>query len=161
KNEPGRDSWEDPQHTVTIGRPFAVGRVHVTRDQFAAFANETGDVASTTCDKHAGTRDGSWRDPGFSQEGSHPVVCVSWNDAKAYVDWIAKKTGKPYRLLSEAEFEYAARGRTSPGTYPRFWFGDDEGDLCKYGNFWDRQAGNSGACNDGYDRTSPAGHYQP
>jgi formylglycine-generating enzyme required for sulfatase activity len=54
--------------------------------------------------------DRSWRNPGFVQEGSHSVVCVNWDDAKAYVDWIAKKTGKPYRLLSEAEWEYAARG---------------------------------------------------
>jgi formylglycine-generating enzyme required for sulfatase activity len=91
------------------------------------------------------------------------VVCVTWDDAKAYADWLAKKTGKPYRLLSEAEWEYAARGRTSPGAYPRFWFGDDEGDLCRYGNGRDQAAGTGGAapCNDGYQYTSPAGHYEP
>jgi hypothetical protein len=78
------------------------------------------------------------------------------------VDWLAKKTGKPYRLLSEAEWEYAARGRTSPGAYPRFWFGNDEKDLCRYGNFADQKYGVSDApCNDGYDHTSPAGHYAP
>jgi formylglycine-generating enzyme required for sulfatase activity len=80
---------------------------------------------------------------------------VSWDDAKAYVTWLAKKTGKPYRLLSEAEWEYAARGRTSPGTYPRFWFGNDEKEICRYGN-----SGTS-TCDDGYKYTSPAGHYAP
>jgi formylglycine-generating enzyme required for sulfatase activity len=103
--------------------------------------------------------DRSWHNPGFAQGGTHPVVCVSFDDATAYIAWVAKKTGKLYRLLSEAEFEYAARGRTAPGVYPRFWFGDDEKELCRYGNFLDQKAGNSSACNDGYDRTSPVGHY--
>jgi formylglycine-generating enzyme required for sulfatase activity len=87
---------------------------------------------------------------------------VSWDDAKAYADWMANETGKPYRLLSEAEFEYAARGQTSPGVYPRFWFGDDEKDLCRHGNGYDRGAGwKKAPCSDGYHYTSPAGHYQP
>jgi formylglycine-generating enzyme required for sulfatase activity len=153
EGEKGRDSDEGPQHVVTIPRPFAVGKFHVTVDQFGVFARETGFTAHSGC---------NWRSPGFTQEGSHPVVCVSWDDANAYANWLAKKTGKPYRLPSEAEWEYAARGRTSPGAYPRFWFGDDEKDLCRYGNFHDQKAGNSGApCNDGYDYTSPVGHYQP
>jgi formylglycine-generating enzyme required for sulfatase activity len=147
KDEWNRNSDEDPQHVVRIRQPFAVGKLHVTRDQFAAFANETR-FAAPGCD---------WRNPGFAQEGSHPVVCVNWDDANAYANWLAKKTGKPYRLLSEAEWEYAARGRTSPGSYPRFWFGDNGNDLCWYGNF----VGSDAGCNDGYDRTSPAGHYAP
>jgi formylglycine-generating enzyme required for sulfatase activity len=163
RGEKNRKSDEGPRHVVTIGRPFAVGKFHVTVDQFAVFAQETGFSAHRWCD---------WRSPPFfaqenslphpAQEGSHPVVCVNWDDVKAYVDWIAKKTGKPYRLLSEAEWEYAARGRTSPGTYPRFWFGDDERDLCGYVNFWDQTLGNAEApCNDGYEGTSPAGHFAP
>jgi formylglycine-generating enzyme required for sulfatase activity len=77
-------------------------------------------------------------------------------------DWLARKTGKPYRLLSEAEWEYAARGRTQPGIHPRFWFGEDEKDLCRYGNFMDQKAGyKSAPCDDGYANTSPAGHYKP
>jgi formylglycine-generating enzyme required for sulfatase activity len=139
-----------------------VGKFHVTRDQFAAFVNETGYSPNARCFKYpSGGTDGSWRDPGFEQTGQHPVVCVSGGDIKAYVEWMARKTGKPYRLLSEAEWEYAARARTSPGAYPRFWFGSDEKDLCRYGNFLDRKAGNSSACDDGYDHTSPAGHYKP
>jgi formylglycine-generating enzyme required for sulfatase activity len=158
--EKGHTPSEGPEHVVTIGKRFAVGKLHVTVDQFAAFVQATGHQDSK-CHNGEGFS-GSWRDPGFAQEGSHPVVCVSWDDAKAYVDWMAKKTGKPYRLLSEAEWEYAARGRTSPGAYPRFWFGEDEEDLCRYGNFKDRKAGKGDApCDDGYANTSPSGHYQP
>jgi formylglycine-generating enzyme required for sulfatase activity len=91
---------------------------------------------------------------------------VTWDEANAYAARAAKRTGKPYRLLTEAESEYAARGRTSPGIYPRFWFGDDKNELCRYGNFGDTWLGKKddpwvSSCNDGYDRTSPAGHYAP
>jgi formylglycine-generating enzyme required for sulfatase activity len=173
KTEPGRYDDEEPQHTVKIDKPFAVGRLHVTRGQFAAFVEATHYDAGSKCyafdNGQWGERsDRSWRNPGFAQEDSHPAVCLNWNDAKAYVDWLAKKTGKAYRLLSEAEWEYAARARTTPGAYPRFWFGNDEKDLCKYGNGADQQAHSSieGAkgwtvapCNDGYAYTSPAGHF--
>jgi formylglycine-generating enzyme required for sulfatase activity len=168
EKEEGRWNDEGPQHVVTIGEAFAAGKWHVTVDQFAAFVRETG-YASTKCYKWPSlNRDGSWRDPGFAQEGSHPVVCVSWDDANAYVEWVAKTTGKPYRLLSEAEFEYAARGQTSPGAYKRFWFGNDEKEFCQNGNGADQKARDSIAaaknwtiapCNDGYAYTSPAGHY--
>jgi formylglycine-generating enzyme required for sulfatase activity len=151
-DEKDRFPDEGPQHVVTIARSFAAGRVHVTRDQYAAFVAEMQYEPGRRC---------SWRNPGFVQEGSHPVVCVSWDDARTYANWLAKKTGKPYRLLSEAEWEYVARGQTSPGTYPRFWFGDDEKDLCRYGNFLDQTWSAAAPCNDGYARTSPAGHCQP
>jgi formylglycine-generating enzyme required for sulfatase activity len=147
--EKDRDKAEGPQHVVTIGRPLAVGKFHVTRDEFAVFARETGGglAADSGCD---------WRSPpGFTQEGSHPVICVSWEDAKAYANWLTKKTKKPYRLLSEAEWEYAARGWTSPGAYPRFWFGNDEGEICRFGN------SDTSACDDGYRYTSPVGNYAP
>ncbi len=162
---------ERPQHVVTISKPFAVGRMHVTVDQFATFVRETGYDAGGWCfDASSPHADHSWRNPGFAQESSHPAVCLSWNNARAYVDWLAKKTGKPYRMLTEAEWEYAARGRTSPGDYPRFSFGDDENELCRYGNGADQNAwysikGIEGApvapCNDGYTYTSPVGHYEP
>jgi formylglycine-generating enzyme required for sulfatase activity len=162
-SEKDRYDDEGPQHIVTINKPFAVGKLHVTVEQFAEFVRETRHEASEKCFKWPSfILRGSWRDPGFAQNGSHPVVCVSWDDANAYANWLAKKTGKPYRLLSESEWEYAARGRTTPGAYLRFWFGDDEKDLCRYGNFADQKSGRKDApCNDGYERTSPAGHYAP
>jgi formylglycine-generating enzyme required for sulfatase activity len=157
-DEPGGVPTEIPQHVVSIRRSFAVGKFHVTVDQFGAFVRETGYDAKSRC---------SWRNPGFAQDGSHPVVCMSWDDAKAYVDWLAQKTGKPYRLLSEAEFEYAARGQTSPGGHRLFWFGDNQKDLCRYGNSADQKASNIvhtsdlAPCDDGYAYTSPAGSYLP
>jgi formylglycine-generating enzyme required for sulfatase activity len=166
---------EGPQQMVTFAKPFAVGRVHVTVDQYAAFVGETGYYPWNACEKWPGSREhnGSWRDPGFAQEGSHPVVCVSWDDAKAYAEWMSKKTGKPYRLLKEEEFEYAARGRASPGAYSRFWFGDNDRDICRYANSFDQKAqatwtiyqswrpASLAPCNDGYAYTSPAGRYEP
>jgi formylglycine-generating enzyme required for sulfatase activity len=163
QNEKDRRSDEGPQHTVMIGRAFAAGRFHVTHGQFAAFVQKTGYLTSGTC-LFAEDKDmrAYWRGLGLAQDGSHPAVCVGFDDAKAYVDWVAKETGKPYRLLSESEWEYAARGQTSPGAYPRFWFGNDEKVLCRYGNFLDRQGGWKDApCDDGYKDTSPVGHYEP
>jgi hypothetical protein len=108
--EKDRDKDEGPQHVVTISRPFAVGRLDVTVNQFRVFATETQYSAHSGCD---------WRNPRFKQDSSHPVVCISWDDASAYTNWLAQKTGRPYRLLSEAEWEYAARAETSTP----FWWG--------------------------------------
>ena len=101
-SEKDRSSAEGPQHEVTIRQPFAAGQLHVTVDEYSAYVQETGYEASSTCltfedGKYEARAGRSWRNPGFAQDGSHPVVCVSWDDARAYVDWIAKKTRKPYR----------------------------------------------------------------
>src|SRR5262245_11770224 len=101
KNEPHRVDIEGPQHRVNFAKPFAVGKFEVTVDEFKAFANETGHDTISDCreDGLNGRRNLSWRDPGFPQSGAHPVTCLSWDDAKAYVLWLAKKTSAPYRLL--------------------------------------------------------------
>src|SRR5258708_7740553 len=134
ESEKDRRKDEGPQHRVTIGKPFAVGKFHVTVDQFAAFVAETGYDAGSKCrtfeDGKVEERSGrSWRNPGFAQSGSHPAVCLSLNDAKAYTDWLARKTGKTYRLLTEAEGEHAARARIEPAACLRYSFGADENDL--------------------------------
>jgi formylglycine-generating enzyme required for sulfatase activity len=124
EREPERYAQEGPQHRVKIGRPFALGKLKVTRDQFDAFVRETnysiGDSCYTIESGQVEERVGrSFRNPGFVQENNHPAVCVNWDDAKAYVAWLTKKTGKNYRLPSESEWEYAARA----GTTTPFWWG--------------------------------------
>jgi formylglycine-generating enzyme required for sulfatase activity len=122
--EEGRFDDEGPQVNVTIASPFAVSRYAVTRGEFSAFVNEKGLDMSGGAFVWNGKQwkqdpKRSWRDPGFAQDDSHPVVCVNWHDAEAYTKWLSEKTGKPYRLLSEAEWEYAARA----GTQTPFWWG--------------------------------------
>ncbi|MFZ4806322.1 MAG: SUMF1/EgtB/PvdO family nonheme iron enzyme [Hyphomicrobiaceae bacterium] len=103
-SEPQRGSDEGPQRRVTLAKPFGVGKFEVT------FAEWDACVAASGC-KHKPETD--WG------RGRQPVMRVSWDDAKEYVAWLSRKAGKPYRLLSEAEWEYAARA----GTTPPFWWG--------------------------------------
>jgi len=124
EDEPERFSNEGPQHRVKIAHSFAVGKLKVTRDEFATFVNEMsysgGDRCFTLEDGKAEERnERSFRNPGFAQDGKHPAVCINWDDANAYVAWLSKKTGKLYRLLSESEWEYVARA----GTKTPFWWG--------------------------------------
>jgi formylglycine-generating enzyme required for sulfatase activity len=97
---------------VSIKTPYAAGRYEVSRDQFAAFVEDAKYQSSSGC--VVGGRQSlgaNWQQPGFEQAGNHPVVCVAWRDAKAYVAWLSTKTNKKYRLLSESEWEYMARAK--------------------------------------------------
>lgn len=116
--EPGRTLDEFPQHTVTIARAFAVGKYEITRGEFAAFVREMIYDAKGGCQVKAGLNwkldpQRSWRSPGFPQNDRHPVVCVNAEDIRSYVLWLNRVTGKSYRLLSEAEWEYVARAGTT------------------------------------------------
>ena len=116
--DPAAASGESPQHMVSV-RAFGAGQGAVSRAQFAAFAKaksyqtdaeRLGGCFVSTGDKWDFQAQASWRKPGIAQGDSHPAVCITWNDAQAYVDWLRELTRQNYRLLSEAEREYAARG---------------------------------------------------
>ena len=99
EHERGRGKDEGPQRKVVIQQPFAVGKFEVTFAQWEAC------VAERACKHEPG-------DEGWGR-GRRPVINVSWDDAVQYAAWLSQKTGKAYRLLTEAEWEYAARGTTS------------------------------------------------
>jgi formylglycine-generating enzyme required for sulfatase activity len=151
---------EAPPHVVTIARPFAVSQFVVTNDEYAVF----------------------WRqrtDPGIhylfgchffevqrvkGDDRRNPATCLSWADAVGYAAWLAARTGEKYRLLSEAEWEYAARGGT---TTPYFW-GTRPERACAYANVADESAKpvytameHTVACNDGYPGYAPVGRFRP
>lgn len=106
EDEPERVSTESPQHEVRISNPFAVSRCAITFGEWDAYVSETGGTAYKPEDEGWG-------------RARHPVINVNWDDAGAYAAWLSDKSGKPYRLLTEAEWEYAARADT---TGP-FWWG--------------------------------------
>ncbi len=104
-DEPGRDPYEGPQREVAVSS-FAISAHEVTFDQWAA------------CVEDDGCRGYEPRDAGFGV-GAQPVLSISWNDARAYVEWLSAKTERAYRLPTEAEWEYAARG----GARTPYWWG--------------------------------------
>jgi formylglycine-generating enzyme required for sulfatase activity/uncharacterized caspase-like protein len=109
-------SSEGPQHQITIARPFAAGKFAVTFDEWDACVDDGG------CNGYRPSDQGWGR-------GSRPVVNVNWDDARAYVMWLSRKTGKGYRLLSEAEWEYIARATT---TTPYWWGSSFSTDQANY-----------------------------
>lgn len=121
---------EKPVHRVCLS-DFGIGRHAVTRGQFGKFVADTG--YQTTAERSNGCYawngskwgkelDANWKSPGFPQDDSHPVVCVSWNDADAFAQWLSRKSDRRYRLPTEAEWEFAAR---SGGKRQKFAGGDD------------------------------------
>lgn len=170
RSESGSGENERPKHEVKLAKGFAVGRFEVTRAQFAAFVADSGYKIDSACYvwQHSSTWENqqgrNWRDPGFRQSDDHPVVCVSWKDAQAYLAWLGRKTGKAYRLPSEPEWEYIARGSTKTS---RYW-GDDLSLACEYANVHDKETQSDHRfdwephdCKDGYSETAPVGKFKP
>jgi formylglycine-generating enzyme required for sulfatase activity len=164
----GGFSTERPVHRVTIPEAFAVGRYEVTVGQFREFADETSYRTEGGCHLWTGVAweidsSKSWQDPGFNQSDQHPVGCMNWDDAEAYAIWLARKAGQSYRLLSEAEWEYAQRA----GAATLWSHGNDETGICRYGNIRDdtyrsNTDDTAGAqCDDGSITKAPVGSYQP
>ncbi len=133
ESEPRRSADEGPRHEVTIAKPFAVSKFEVT------FAEWDACVAAAACSRAADR----WG------RGQMPVINVSWDDAKQYVGRLSRLTGKEYRLLTEAEWEYAARA----GAMTRYSWGDDPG----------KDNANCGRCGSQWDgnQTAPVGSFKP
>jgi formylglycine-generating enzyme required for sulfatase activity len=169
---------EKPVHKVTITKSFYLGKYEVTIEQFRQFVEATGYV--TDAEKGTGfqgafgwNRDTmdfkmnekySWRNTGFTQSDTHPVVNVSWNDAMEFCKWLSSKESKNYRLPTEAEWEYACRA----GSTTRYSHGDDSEGLAKIGNVADAafesqfpELKGLVKASDGFTYTSPAGSFLP
>ncbi|MEQ1753392.1 MAG: formylglycine-generating enzyme family protein [Micropepsaceae bacterium] len=164
---------EKPQHVVEV-KQFSISVTEVTRDQFEAFVRDTARKVEGPCwhykmseNTFVSFSSNDWRNPGFVQEGTHPVVCVNWNDATAYVHWLSQRSAKQYRLLTEAEWEYAAQA----GAATRQYWGTDYASACRYANINDRSRAAADhleirpiwlfPCTDGFINTAPVAHYEP
>jgi formylglycine-generating enzyme required for sulfatase activity len=159
-----------PGGRVTMGggvaiQPFALARTEITRGEFARFVAATGRPMAKGCWYWAvvwlndAARD--WKAPGFAQTDAHPAVCVSWRDAAAYADWLSARSGKRFRLPTEAEWQYASGG---DGALP---WGANEAQACRFDNLHDASGyktyGNFAVshfdCDDGAPATAPVGSY--
>ena len=171
--EPER--YEGPVRRVRIGYAFAVGRTEVTNAQYRRFIEASGHPTTDAgCDiPPPGQRapvpvpGTTWRDPGYGRpiRDDEPVACVRWSDAVAYVNWLAGVTGQRYRLLTEAEWEYAARA----GTTGRHVWGEDVAAACRQANIYDQSASRAtpqgdkraAPCDDGFPGVAPVGSFAP
>jgi len=165
-SDDNRNDNELPAHEVTL-KPFALMTAEVTRDQFAAFVKATDRDMSGGCYLADGG-DGKWDDNAdymhvdFQQKGNEPVICVSWGDATDYADWLSDKTGKHYRLVTEAEFEYASRA----GKKTIWAWGDGNVEsACRFANTMDQSGhkkypiNEASKCDDGFVATAPVGSF--
>ena len=185
--EEGAGWTESPRHRVELTKPFEIAATEVTVAQFRSFVEATGHV--TDAEKKgkaigfnaAGKKPPywmesdpkyTWKNPGFEQGENHPVVCVSWKDARAYCEWLSKKERRTFRLPTEAEWEYAARA----GTTTYYSWGDKPDGAYVHANvadaaleskhtyttYYQRSYGlKLEACNDGHAFTAPVGSLKP
>lgn len=151
---------ETPQHSVTV-RSFAVMKFDVTRKEWAAFADATSRSIDQGCAYSQLPNEeksrASWKHLGFPQDDRHPVVCVAFKDAQDYADWLSRKTRHTYRLMTEAEWEYAARAGTST-PYP--WGAQASHEYANYGGN-DRPGPGLAEGRDQWEGTSPVGSFPP
>ncbi|MBT9470541.1 MAG: formylglycine-generating enzyme family protein [Pseudomonadota bacterium] len=155
---------EGPPHQVTIRNAFALATHETTQAQFERFVAKTGYQVPPGCDVwpkgKVAFAVANWRAPGYDRapRPRDAVVCVSWTDAKAFTAWLTKTTGKPYRLPTEAEWEYAARA----GAKTAFPWGEDVD--CRYTNTYDAAGAGrfnwaAASCDDGEATVSEVGRY--
>mgnify|MGYP000485749501 CR=1 FL=1 len=173
----GSPSWEkdrrdnERSHQVCVDK-FQMGKKEVTVGEFKQFIRATGYrtqaeqnikkqgcYAYSSSEKKWAWRAGHyWNKVGFSQNNQHPVVCVSWNDIQSYIAWLNKNSTGNYRLPTEAEWEYAARG----GSNTAYFWGDEvDSKACRYANVNDKNWASGFPCDDGYKYTAPVGQYRP
>ena len=179
RQEDGHVANEAPRHLVRITRPFEIGAHEVTNGQFGAFVDATGYLTEAERDVGGGfgidferavvVQDPkhTWRDPGFpgfTPGPEHPVLMISWQDAEAFCRWLSEKEGRVYRLPTEAEWEYAARG----GTTTPWWSGADPATLATAANTADAplrarvpKARWAAEWSDGFAFLAPVGSYRP
>jgi formylglycine-generating enzyme required for sulfatase activity len=167
------DARAESQATVIrIARPFAIGRTEITQHEFRVFLLDSSHEQRGDCVVWDEEKSRFSTDPASSsKEGDNaqlsadlPAFCLSWQDARAYVQWLAKKTGKPYRLPSEAEWEYVARA----GAVTLWPWGDAAADGCDFANTYDLNGRERYAlgwdavcCHDGYAEVAPVGALRP
>lgn len=173
-NDRDATSGEKPQIIMSLSETFAIGTMEITRQQFGTFVRDAkyNPVGCTTVSFNIVTglnfgfdQTRKWDNVGFDQTDRHPVVCVSYEDAKAYTKWLSGKTGWNYRLPSESEWEFVARAGS---TSVRPW-GDNPNDSCQYANVGDMTLNTNStlslwpvhSCRDGHAYTAPVGTFPP
>ncbi|MDH0647834.1 formylglycine-generating enzyme family protein [Pseudomonas sp. GD03858] len=149
-DEQGRQDDEGPMHQVTFAKPFAMSRFQITAGEWAAYQKATGTVLADGDDR-PGRRCTNGK-PSYKQGPRQPAVCMDYADVERYVAWLSKKTGQHYRMVSEAEREYAARaGSTGPFPFP----------FDKEGEYQISQHANVYGPTDGFSYSSPVGSFKP